>query len=250
MMHTPIVIGLVGFKESGKTYFGKYLEKNYTFKRLSFAQGIKDVSTIFFNVYMSKDGIIHNIKDNESFYNKIKSTPNFLQIFNNVLKYLNINKDINDIEFYILNEIQNILIKYYTVDTDEQRNEHARKLWQYLGTEFGRAVNKNIWINFIDNLIGDNLELLENRIVIDDVRFDNEFNYIKHIKDTHNIKSYLIGIQSDKSAKFKKTIGYKGHSTETDISRLLKLCDYTIINKYNDTFYDSIDTTINNLLLK
>ena len=41
MMHTPIVIGLVGFKESGKTYFGKYLEKNYTFKRLSFAQGIQ-----------------------------------------------------------------------------------------------------------------------------------------------------------------------------------------------------------------
>ena len=107
-----------------------------------------------------------------------------------------------------------------------------------------------MWINYIDDIISTKIESLENRIVIDDVRFRDEFDYIKNIREKYKINSYLIGIYNDKSKIKEKTKGFKMHKSEIEIPSLISICDKRIINKYDSNFLDDIDTLITSLILK
>lgn len=87
---------------------------------------------------------------------------------------------------------------------DKQKDERGRRLLQVIGTEAGRAYNPNIWVNKVDDRIQeiihhhimDNLTPEQMRdgvkipfewpdewppliILLTDVRFQNEFDYIK-----------------------------------------------------------------------
>jgi cytidylate kinase len=54
----------------------------------------------------------------------------------------------------------------------------ARYLMQTLGTEWARAtVNRNFWLYLMDNAI--TTQPIGNNIVVDDVRFDNEADYLR-----------------------------------------------------------------------
>lgn len=61
-----------------------------------------------------------------------------------------------------------------------RKTESSRQLLQTEGTEVGRNFDKDIWVNYLDNWI----KVFNNRgidsFVVSDVRFMNEFDYIKN----------------------------------------------------------------------
>lgn len=60
------------------------------------------------------------------------------------------------------------------------KTESSRQLLQTEGTEIGRAADKNIWVNYLDNWIKVfNVRDIDT-FVISDCRFINEFDYIKN----------------------------------------------------------------------
>lgn len=64
-----------------------------------------------------------------------------------------------------------------------QKDENGRKILQILGTDIGRnLINKNIWINHMEEILNKlrNFSYGTLKIVIDDVRFDNEVEWINN----------------------------------------------------------------------
>ena len=64
-----------------------------------------------------------------------------------------------------------------------------RQLYQRLETEMGRPLNQDIWLEIMRQQVG----LLEKgpeivNIVIDDVRFDNEFHWISNLQDSKTVE--------------------------------------------------------------
>lgn len=69
-------------------------------------------------------------------------------------------------------------------DVYENKTESSRQLLQKEGTDIGRAFDKNIWVNYLDNW----LNVYNNRgieiFIISDVRFMNEYEYVKNLGGT------------------------------------------------------------------
>lgn len=57
-----------------------------------------------------------------------------------------------------------------------------RKLLQWLGTEWGRSIDKDIWVNIwkndVRNYLGRNLDAI---VLVDDIRFDTEAHAVKFL---------------------------------------------------------------------
>lgn len=52
-------------------------------------------------------------------------------------------------------------------------NINKRKFLSTLGTDWGRKLNKNLWVNYFDKTTN-----LNKTVIIDDVRFENEIQYV------------------------------------------------------------------------
>lgn len=73
-----------------------------------------------------------------------------------------------------------------------RKTESSRQLLQIEGTEVGRTADKDIWVNFLDNWITVHFNRGIDTFVVSDVRFMNEFDYIK------NSSSIMIKIVAPK----------------------------------------------------
>ena len=60
------------------------------------------------------------------------------------------------------------------------KTESSRQLLQTEGTEVGRAYDKDIWVNYLNNWIKVHYNRNINTFIVSDVRFINEFDYIKN----------------------------------------------------------------------
>ena len=60
------------------------------------------------------------------------------------------------------------------------KTESSRQLLQTEGTEVGRAFDKDIWVNYLNNWIKVHYNRNINTFIVSDVRFINEFDYIKN----------------------------------------------------------------------
>jgi dephospho-CoA kinase len=98
-----------------------------------------------------------------------------------------------------------------------KKDKNGRKILQYLGTEVGRLIDDKYWINELDKYIKDN-DL--KYILIDDVRFQNELNYIK------NNGGIIIHIEKRNKLKiiFDKFLEFLGliHKSERSIKGISK----------------------------
>jgi len=244
IIQNPIIIGLVGFKESGKTFLSSHLQKAHGFSKIAFALGLKKVGSDIFNIVMAKDGIVHNTSKNEEFLNRISNKIEYYKLFNAALGYVGLSASVEDVEPYKVNEIHKILIGYYTAESDESRNEFCRKFWQYFGTEVAQSINLKTWVDFTDNVVEEKINRFENRIVIEDIRFSHEFEYFEEASKKYNIKTMTIGIMNNKSKLKEKTVGYTNHKSEIAIDGMLQLCDKLIVNNYDDKFLQDIDSVI------
>ena len=64
-------------------------------------------------------------------------------------------------------------VKKYAVELFDMK-EKDRKLLQLLSRNM-KEIDENVWINFLDK----NLKTTDQHIVIDDLRFENEYHYLK-----------------------------------------------------------------------
>ena len=63
-----------------------------------------------------------------------------------------------------------------------KKDQKGRKLLQVIGSECGRKYNKNIWIDKLDYRLQNYSK--DTIVIIDDVRFDNEIEYIEKMGGT------------------------------------------------------------------
>jgi deoxynucleotide monophosphate kinase-like protein len=132
-----LLIGLAGYKNSGKDTVGKHLVENWGFTQYAFADKVKEAACALVDI---------TIEQLESW----KNDPSILV-------------HIDEGPF-------------------EGRGITFREFLQRFGTEMGRGVfGKDFWINQLNHeiMVVDGLDPFHHKIVITDVRFPNEVQYIK-----------------------------------------------------------------------
>ena len=100
---------------------------------------------------------------------------------------------------------------------DDRYGKSPRQIMQTLGTEWGRnMVHPDIWVIAINNQIDSREKVGATVHIIDDVRFENEANYVR----SRGVLIHMVGKNCIKSS----------HSSEDGIKP--KREDFTIINDY------------------
>ena len=159
------IIGISGKSGSGKSVLKNLLVSEYGAIHLSFADQLKQEIIAF--LYNS------NVKyEQKNFYGNTRDREVILQIDK---KYL------SNMQLFIDKFAQSIKgdIVYFT----------PRSLMQYWGTDFRRSLNKQYWIDKVEQKLNKiSKDLNKNKIfVIDDVRFKNEIEWLKK-KKGHTIR--------------------------------------------------------------
>lgn len=105
-----------------------------------------------------------------------------------------------------------------------------RKLLQWLGTEWGRSLDKDIWINLFELDARNTLFFNDDKIIIcDDVRFDNEADIIS------KLGGVIIEIIASDKVKDQRLLRVNtGHASENGIDPIK--IDITIKN--NDSLFE------------
>jgi hypothetical protein len=125
-------------------------------------------------------------------------------IANNVVipvleKYASANKDIGRfMQCAFADQIKvNVMTKNNISYTDvyENKTSVSRQLLQKEGTDIGRKKDKDIWIRYIDNWMKVYYHRGINIFVLTDVRFKNEYEFVKFNQDAISI---IIKIVADK----------------------------------------------------
>lgn len=144
------LIGFCGRAYSGKTTFANILVEKYGFKRLYFAQALKNLCCELFN--MSLDQLNAN-----------KNTKNHFILSDSKLNWLGkeINVDSAEIKKIIRKKVNGVF-------------KNTREILQIIGTDIIRKYNPNWHLNKLREMMDDN-----EKYVIDDVRFSNELKFME-----------------------------------------------------------------------
>jgi len=95
-------------------------------------------------------------------------------------------------------------------DSNGQKNEHNRSLWQYVGTDVIRKQKPNYWVDFIIDIIS----MFPNEwdyVIIDDCRFINEIHRWNEEWDTTTVRVNRLNFESS------LTTEQKNHPSETEL---------------------------------
>lgn len=117
------------------------------------------------------------------------------------------------------------------------KTEKSRRLLQTEGTEVGRTADKDIWVNYLDNWIKVFNARSINTFVVSDVRFRNEFDYIKN---SGGIMIKIVAPKRNHSRLLQESNG--DQETYDKISTHRSECDLDLLSNdmfqsviYNDT---------------
>ena len=85
-------------------------------------------------------------------------------------------------------------------DSDGQKNEYNRSLWQYVGTDVIRKEKPNYWVDFIIGIVSMFLNEWD-YVIVDDCRFINEFTRWDENWDTTTVRVNRLNFESDLTPK-------------------------------------------------
>lgn len=199
-MTLPILISFSGKKGCGKSLLASICKEQFGYKRISFANNLKLLTCKCLNITLDelnihKDDVIKPIKINN---------------YNVIYQQTGIHLDI------IKEKLSN---KYFN---------SYREILQFIGTDLIRDYNKYWHIDKIKQLIENNHDT---KFVIDDSRFINEIDLIKHFK---GVTFYIIN----------KDNNIDPHISENEITK--NMCDFTLTNNFNDEFTKNFITLMTN----
>jgi len=233
-----MIVGLIANKHCGKSYFASRLmrigkDMGYDFKRLPFAGALKALSHSLFRVSFSKDfkavveytkTIQIPVQEHTCVLSKKDFTKRLVE-FGNLVKKLANKKgrfEASEIPDTLLNE----LYALYTAFHRSRDEACARRFLQLMGTEFGRdLIDKDVWIRIVDRFVAKNPGL---DVVIDDVRFPNEFEWLR---SAGGISVYIYT---------EKEVASDTHPSEVYIKELGKKCDYKVFNTFEESIFDEV----------
>jgi len=228
-------IGQIG---AGKTFFAlKEVKKHKSIGRsvlmISWADPIKQFLSTSFG--LNKTGLVR--EDFDNFYKDISSTK-IVNIFSDALMKYAVEAVIP-----ITESTRGLLVKRIKEHMDELKqifsnlNEHPekyssgyRRLIQLTGTEFGRAIDKNIWVEVvlsrIDLAFRNNIAQV---VIIDDIRFENEYDSSFDFALHNNHRIYVYGVKSDIKTRAERTgmtveqlEEFNHHASEFHVPKLIK----------------------------
>jgi len=93
-------------------------------------------------------------------------------------------------------------------NSDGQKNEYNRSLWQRIGTDVIRKQKPNYWVDFIISIIS-MFPNEWNYVIIDDCRFVNELNRYDETWDTTTVRVNRLNFESNLTPE------QKNHPSET-----------------------------------
>jgi len=163
----PVIVGLTGYATVGKTTVAAELEKR-GFVRMSFADGVREMA-------LAIDPIVDAYQ--------LGRYP----------------EDGWDTER--LSEVVGA-----AGWTEAKKNPEVRRILQVVGTEVGRAISPNVWV---DRLAAKVYASRATHVVVDDVRFVNEANWIRHSAGGTMVRLHRTGVEAA-----------NGHASELEIDRL------------------------------
>ncbi len=189
------MIGLLGIKKSGKS--SAALEaSSLGFERLYFSRSLKEL--IYKMCKMDDSCKVSDEKSTRNYSLNLKALDAFLN-----------SRRLVELTSY---EEAAILGAWDTLSVKEV----YRFLMQYVGTEVCRTRDPEIWINLLSLYISKNKKN-HKQIIIDDVRFPNEADFVQKFKP-----SVLIKIQ-------RPTVSNNSiHTSETELHNIN--CDHIILN--------------------
>ena len=211
MGESKLIIGLTGKIGSGKTFLANALVDRYGFVRLAFGDSLKKIVYECF-------GLDDRYKQEPVTQNHIDYLQAAIDKLNSILLSLGF----DGLSTFELGTIQAIFVN---------RGTAYRKLLQYVGTEIFRARDSEFWTKLMfSRLINSNFD----KIVIDDVRFTNEF---KLVRMNGLFNSFIVRLVSDYNVD--STIS--NHASETEVDKIPY--DIKLINKK-----DGVDNLVNELV--
>lgn len=149
---TRKIVAFAGFQGSGKDFQCNQLVKQGNYKRMAFADALRDIA-------FSSLGIDKEI--GSKYYEELKA------------------KDC--IEVMVYDNEHNL---------QQQVHMNFRKFLEYLGTEGIRNYDKDFWARALVNRIDKIPEDIN--ICVSDLRFHNEYKYLKDYADTHDCEFNFI----------------------------------------------------------
>lgn len=178
-----MLIGLTGKKYSGKTATATILERNENFSAISFADPVKQIVASINPFLTSQDRFSHTEIDlfksriHDSFLHcaYVDLTDDQTASILSTLDPIMVGIDSVQDYFIECNSHTNLKTWDNTKRTGDPRYDELRRLWQVLGTDCGRClIDENIWLNTLAHNLSD-----DQNIVVPDVRFDNEAQFIR-----------------------------------------------------------------------
>lgn len=107
----------------------------------------------------------------------------------------------------------------------EQPKPKDRKLLQWLGTDWGRSIDENLWVNVFRNEVRQAREILPPGAYIlnDDTRFDNEAETIK------DLGGYIVEVVASPEVRASRIeLIQTGHASEKGIDN--RFIDFKVVN--------------------
>lgn len=150
-----------------------------------------------------------------------------------------INKNLNFEKISFAQPIYEIL--HYAQEKLNFEHIKDRKFLQFIGTDWARQINPNIWIDLVDQKTNQSC----NNFCITDLRFENEFNYLKNngwilIKIERNLSKEIL---LDRNGN-----GIQNHCTENGLKTDLPW-DFIINNNSSlEEFYNQINLILDQIL--
>lgn len=206
-----IIIGFAGYAGSGKDTAAKPLIDMLGFKRLAFADAIKDMLFIMNPIIPFQ-----------------KSTPALDANGHHILGKSTSETVLANLQF---------LVNNLGWDNAKQISE-VRRLQQRLGTEAGRNIlGPNCWKDIVKRqLITDEGERLEQKALITDVRFDNEFELVWSLGG-YVIRLHREGVEAK-----------NGHISDTTCDKYVDQCININNNGTEEELHGVIIDTLQTIL--
>ena len=124
-------------------------------------------------------------------------------------------------------------IMNYAQKTVGISNKKDRKFLQYIGTEWGRDIDENLWINLLIKKANNSAK---DYIFVSDVRFENEFNTLKNdgwicvkiVKNTRINNNHISETSLDNIDDSKWDFVITNNSNVNEFySQIKRILDYT-----------------------
>lgn len=176
------LIALAGRKSSGKSTIALWLAQKKGFRELSLAQELKELALVLFPRTLSRDVVVgpSELRDRPFTHDQIRVAAQEIQAAGTFLRHDPDGKEwitrlFGDAPKSVTNRAAADALSL-AFDPYQVRLASPRAILQYLGTEWGRSLWDEVWLNAVRRTVEENRD---GAFVVPDCRFPNEARYLK-----------------------------------------------------------------------